>query len=480
MTKAVLWTAKDAATATGGKTTGDWTATGISIDSRKVSEGDLFIALKGPNFDGHKFAQAALDAGAYAVMVSDAGGIANKDKVLLVDDTMAALERLGIAGRKRSNAKIVAITGSVGKTGTKEALKYVLSQQGKTHASPASFNNHWGVPITLASLPKDAEFGVFEIGMNHPGEISPLVKMVKPAVALITTVVGAHTEFFKDEAEIAMAKAEIFDGLDSDGTVILNRDNMHYFALARRAKELGISKIRCFGTDAVSDYRLFEANIVTDGSAVRARVGGRDLEYFIGCPGEHWVLNSLAVLGCVEAIGADLVRAAQDLADVTPPSGRGETSVINLPNGNGTFTLIDDAYNANPTSMMAGIKVLSQTKPGEGGRRIAVLGEMRELGDSAVQMHADLHHPLTALDIDRVYAVGPMMAELDKTLPAERNAGHFATAEDAIEPIKADLRDGDVVLVKGSLGIYVSKIVSALKSCGVVDPSTTATEQGQD
>ena len=476
MTKAVLWTAKDAETATNGKTSGDWTVTGISIDSRKVSSGDLFIALQGPNFDGHKFAQAALDAGAGAVMVSDASGITDSTMVLLVDDTMEALVRLGLAGRARSNAKIVAITGSGGKTGTKEALKYVLSQQGKTHASPASFNNHWGVPITLATLPADAEFGVFEIGMNHPGEISPLVKMVKPSVAVITTVVGAHTEFFKDEAEIAMTKAEIFDGLDADGTVILNRDNMHYFALARRAKELGIANMKCFGTDATANYRLFEANIVTDGSAVRSRVGGRDLEYFIGCPGEHWVMNSLAVLGCVDAIGADSVRAAQDLADVTPPAGRGETHIVKLPSGDGTFTLIDDAYNANPTSMMAGIKVLSSSKPGEGGRKIAVLGDMRELGDDAVRLHADLHQPLTALEIDRVFLVGPLMAELDKTLPAEKNAGNFATAEDAIEPIKADLREGDVVLIKGSLGIYVSKIVSALKCCGVVDNSTTASE----
>ncbi|WP_033068534.1 UDP-N-acetylmuramoyl-tripeptide--D-alanyl-D-alanine ligase [Thalassospira australica] len=479
MTKAVLWTAKDAETATGGKTTDDWTVTGISIDSRKVSKGDLFIALKGPNFDGHKFAQAALDAGANAVMVSDATGITDANKVLLVNDTMAALEDLGKAGRARSDAKIVAITGSVGKTGTKEALKYVLSQQEKTHASPASFNNHWGVPITLATLPVDAKYAVVEIGMNHPGEISPLVKLVKPSVALITTVVGAHTEFFKDEAEIAMAKAEIFDGLESNGTVILNRDNLHYFALARRAKELGIGDIKCFGTDAVSNYRLFEANIVTDGSAVRARVDGRDLEYFIGCPGEHWVLNSLAVLGCVTALGADPERASQDLADVTPPAGRGEISTVKLPCGDGTFTLIDDSYNANPTSMMAGIKVLSQSKPGEGGRKIAVLGEMRELGEDAAKMHGDLHHPLTSLEIDQVYSVGPLMAELDKTLPAERNAGHFDTPEDAIEPIKAALRAGDVVLVKGSLGIYVSKIVSALKSCGVVDNSTTATEQGQ-
>jgi UDP-N-acetylmuramoyl-tripeptide--D-alanyl-D-alanine ligase len=474
MTKAVLWTAKDAQTATGGITTGEWSVTGISIDSRKVNEGDLFIALKGPNFDGHKFAQAALDAGANAVMVSDTAGITDTDKALVVDDTMAALERLGVAGRDRSKAKIVAITGSVGKTGTKEALKYVLSQQGKTHASPASFNNHWGVPITLATLPADAEYGVFEIGMNHPGEIRPLVKMVKPSVALITTVVGAHKEFFKDEGEIATAKAEIFEGLESDGKVILNRDNLHYFALARRAKELGLSDIKCFGTDAVSNYRLFEANIVTDGSAVRARVGGRDLEYFIGCPGEHWVLNSLAVLGCAEALGADVEQAAKDLADVTPPAGRGEILTVKLPSGEGTFTLIDDAYNANPTSMMAGIKVLSQSKPGEEGRKIAVLGEMRELGDEAQKMHADLHHPLTAMEIDQVFSVGPLMTELDKTLPAERNAGHFETADDAIEPIKAFLRAGDVVLIKGSNGVYVSKIVSALKSCGVVDNSTTA------
>eukprot|EP00998_Keelungia_sp_KM082_P010420 NODE_661_length_1722_cov_1.393730_g651_i0.p1 GENE.NODE_661_length_1722_cov_1.393730_g651_i0~~NODE_661_length_1722_cov_1.393730_g651_i0.p1 ORF type:complete len:477 (-),score=77.52 NODE_661_length_1722_cov_1.393730_g651_i0:101-1531(-) len=469
MTKAVLWTAKDAEKATGGKATGNWQASGVSIDSRKAAKGDLFIALKGPNFDGHKFAQAALDNGCAAAMVSDTKTLGNGAPALVVDDTLDAMVRLGLAGRERSTAKIVAITGSVGKTGTKEALKYVLNEQGQTHASPASFNNHWGVPMSLATLPVAAEYGVFEIGMNHPGEISPLVKMVRPKVALITTVVGAHTEFFKDEAEIAMAKAEIFDGLESDGAVILNRDNMHYFALARRAKELGLGNIKCFGTDAMANYRLFEANIVTDGSAVRARIGGRDLEYFIGCPGEHLVLNSLAVLGCVDAIGADPLRAAQDLADVTPPAGRGEISTVKVPSGDGTFTLIDDAYNANPTSMMAGIKVLSQTKPGDGGRKIAILGDMRELGDDAVRLHADLHQPLTALEIDRVYCVGPLMAELDKTLPEDKNAGHFDTAEDAIEPIKADLRSGDVVLVKGSLGIYVSKIVSALKSCGVVD-----------
>ncbi|MCC9620239.1 UDP-N-acetylmuramoyl-tripeptide--D-alanyl-D-alanine ligase [Thalassospira sp. MA62] len=469
MTKAVLWTAQDAQAATGGKTTGDWTVSGISIDSRKIHQGDLFIALKGPNFDGHKFAQAALDAGAAAVMVADATGITDTDKVLLVEDTMDALVRLGLAGRARSTAKIVAITGSVGKTGTKEALKYVLSQQGKTHASPASFNNHWGVPISLATLPMDAQYGVMEIGMNHPGEISALVKMVKPDAALITTVVGAHTEFFKDEAEIAMAKAEIFDGLDQDGAIILNRDNMHYFALARRAKELGLKNVKCFGTDAMANYRLFEANIVTDGSAVRARIGGRDLEYFIGCPGEHWVLNSLAVLGCVDAVGADTFRAAQDLADVTPPAGRGETLNIKTPDGSGTFTLIDDAYNANPTSMMAGLKVLAQSKPTDGGRKVAVLGDMRELGDNAEQLHTDLHQPVTAMGIEQVFCVGPLMKNLANNLPDAINAGHFDAAEDAIAPIKAAIKPGDVVLIKGSLGIYVSKIVSALKSGGVVD-----------
>ena len=465
MTKAVLWTAKDAEKATGGKATGNWQASGVSIDSRKTAKGDLFIALKGPNFDGHKFAQAALDNGCAAAMVSDTKTLGNGAPALVVDDTLDAMVRLGLAGRERSTAKIVAITGSVGKTGTKEALKYVLNEQGQTHASPASFNNHWGVPMSLATLPVAAEYGVFEIGMNHPGEISPLVKMVRPKVALITTVVGAHTEYFRDEAEIAQAKAEIFDGLDADGTVILNRDNLHYFALARRAKELGIKNIKCFGTDAMADYRLFEANIVTNGSAVRARIGGRDIEYFIGCPGEHWVMNSLAVLACVDAIGGDVLRAAQDLADFTPPAGRGETHILPLPNGaDGTYTLIDDAYNANPTSMMAGLSVLAQSKPEGSGRRIAVLGDMRELGDGAQKLHADLHQPLVALGIERVYTVGPLMANLAETLPGELHAGHFDAAEDAIDPIKADLQADDVVLVKGSLGIYVSKIVSALKS----------------
>ncbi|WP_339862134.1 UDP-N-acetylmuramoyl-tripeptide--D-alanyl-D-alanine ligase [Thalassospira alkalitolerans] len=475
MTKAVLWTAKDAEKATGGKATDNWQASGVSIDSRKATKGDLFIALKGPNFDGHKFAQTALESGCAAAMVSDPKSLSDGAPSLVVEDTLDAMVRLGLAGRERSNAKIIAITGSVGKTGTKEALKYVLNEQGETHASPASFNNHWGVPMSLATLAPSAQYGVFEIGMNHPGEISPLVKMVRPSVALITNVVGAHTEFFKDEAEIATAKSEIFDGVDPDGTVILNRDNLHYFALARRAKELGIKNIKCFGTDAMADYRLFEANIVANGSAVRARVGGRDIEYFIGCPGEHWVLNSLAVLACVDAIGGDVLRAAQDLADFTPPAGRGETHILPVPSGDGTYTLIDDAYNANPTSMMAGLSVLSQSKPDGAGRKIAVLGDMRELGDDAVKLHADLHHPLTALGIERVYTVGPLMAALKDTLPGDLHAGHFETAEDAIAPISSAIQAGDVVLIKGSLGIYVSKIVLALKSSGDVasEPATS-------
>jgi UDP-N-acetylmuramoyl-tripeptide--D-alanyl-D-alanine ligase len=465
MTQAVLWTAEDAASATGGKATGNWQASGVSIDSRKAQKGDLFIALKGPNFDGHKFAAAALDGGCAAVMVSDMSGLPDDAPVLLVDDTLDALVRLGLAGRARSNAKIIAITGSVGKTGTKEALKYVLGEQGKTHASPASFNNHWGVPMSLATLPPDAEYGVFEIGMNHPGEISPLVKMVRPNAAIITTVVGAHTEFFKDESEIAAAKSEIFDGLDPEtGVVILNRDNLHYFALARRAKELGIKTIKCFGTDAASDFRLFEANIVSGGSAVRARIAGRDLEYFIGCPGEHWVINSLAVLGGVSALGADVVHAAQDLADFSAPSGRGAQHLLDVPNGSGQYTLIDDAYNANPTSMMAGLKVLATGKPAEGARKIAVLGEMRELGDDAAALHRDLAQPIKNMGIDAVFTVGPMMKNLADALPQEILLGHFDTTEEAIDPVKRAIGNGDIVMIKGSLGIYVSKIVTALKS----------------
>ncbi|OKH88204.1 UDP-N-acetylmuramoyl-tripeptide--D-alanyl-D-alanine ligase [Thalassospira sp. TSL5-1] len=468
MSEAVLWTAEDAVSATGGIVAGDWQVSGISIDSRKTRPGDLFIALKGPNFDGHEFVTKAFEAGCRAALVSDASVLPKDAPALIVDDTLDAMVRLGMAGRARSKAKIIAITGSVGKTGTKEALKYVLGEQAKTHASPSSFNNHWGVPLSLATLPADAQYGVFEIGMNHPGEISPLVQMVKPEVALITTVVGAHTEYFKDEAEIAKAKSEIFDGLNTDGAVILNRDNIHYFTLARRAKELGITNIKSFGTDATASYRLFEANIVTGGSAVRARIGGRDLEYFMGCPGEHWVINSLAVLACVDQIGADIVRAAQDLADVTPPAGRGARHALAILAADGSekghYLLIDDAYNANPTSMMAGLKLLANEKPGENGRRIAILGDMRELGDEAEKMHRDLAHPLEHLGIDGVFTVGPMMALLAEELPKERHLGHFDTAEDAIAPVLASIGDGDVVLVKGSLGIYVSKIVSALKS----------------
>jgi UDP-N-acetylmuramoyl-tripeptide--D-alanyl-D-alanine ligase len=461
----VLWTSEDAAAATQGRATQRFAATGISIDTRTIRPGDLFVALKDAR-DGHDFVRAALDAGAAGALVSRIPeGCSQDDALLVVPDVLDALQDLGRAGRARARARVLAVTGSVGKTSSKEMLRAVLSAHGTVHAAEASFNNHWGVPMSLATLPPDAEYGVFEIGMNHPGEISPLVKMVRPNAAIITTVVGAHTEFFKDESEIAAAKSEIFDGLDPEtGVVILNRDNLHYFALARRAKELGIKTIKCFGTDAASDFRLFEANIVSGGSAVRARIAGRDLEYFIGCPGEHWVINSLAVLGGVSALGADVVHAAQDLADFSAPSGRGAQHLLDVPNGSGQYTLIDDAYNANPTSMMAGLKVLATGKPAEGARKIAVLGEMRELGDDAAALHRDLAQPIKNMGIDAVFTVGPMMKNLADALPQEILLGHFDTTEEAIDPVKRAIGNGDIVMIKGSLGIYVSKIVTALKS----------------
>jgi len=456
-----LWTAADAAAATGGKATGSWSATGISIDSRTVLPGDLFIALKGPNFDGHKFAAAALTAGACAAVIDmDPGDLDDTAPILQVADTMQALRDLGVAARARTSARIIAVTGSVGKTGTKEALKFVLSRQAQTSASKGSLNNHWGLPLSLARMPSQATFGIFEMGMNHSGEITPLSKMARPHVALITNVEAVHTAQFASVEAIADAKAEIFAGIEQGGMAVLNRDNDHFHRLAKAAGTYGVERILSFGLSEEADFRLIEENRDAGGSSVTIDIGGHGLSYRLGIAGHHWVLNSLGVLAAVAADGGNVGEAARALGDITAPQGRGQVHHIAI--AGQSFTLIDESYNASPVSMNASFEVLGQAVPGSGGRRIAVLGDMRELGEDSSARHAALAEPLARNKIDLVFTAGPDMAHLfDAIDPAMRGA-HAENAEALLPTVLAAIGSGDVVMIKGSHGSRTGLIVNAL------------------
>jgi len=467
MTTDVLWTAADAAAAANGTTTGDWTASGVSIDSRSLEPGDLFVALQGPNFDGHDYAAAALQAGAAAAMVhkdpEDLPGDVPAGKPLLrVDDTLKSLWGLGSAARSRSRADFVGITGSVGKTGVKEALRECLAVQAPTAASQASFNNHWGVPLSLARMARDAVYGVFEMGMNHPGEIAQLSGLVRPRVALITNVEPAHIAFFSSVTEIAEAKAEIFDGVIDDGIAVLNRDHALYHMLRERAEVADISRIIGFGRHPEAEVRALEADLGPNESRVRAVVLGAELDYKLSLPGAHWVANSLAVLAAVAAVSADLSTAATALGRLAPLKGRGQRLSPALPGG--SFLLIDDSYNANPTSMRAAFQVLAQATVAKRARRIAVLGDMLELGEDTEARHARLAAPLSAHGIDLVFTCGPAMAALHDALPKAMRGGHTADSRALASLVTGALKPGDTVLVKGSLGSRMALVVDALQS----------------
>lgn len=460
-TREVLWSAEEAVQATGGRSTLDWQATGVSIDTRSLEPGDLFIALKGPTFDGHDYAGKAIKAGAAASMVHRrADGIDESDPQLIVDDTFAALWRLGTAARERSTARLVAVTGSVGKTGTKEALRLCLSPQGVTYASVGSFNNHWGVPLSLARMQRNAEYGVFELGMNHPGEIRELTALVRPHVAIITNIEPAHIGNFTSIGEIADAKAEIFEGMDANGTVVLNRDNPLFHHLCTKAEDAGISRIISFGRHKEANARLLDCTLNATCSAVTANICGTEIDYCLAMPGSHWVMNSLAVLAAVGAAGADVVTAAAQLAKLAPLKGRGVAHTIEMPAG--SFKLTDDSYNANPSSIRAAFEVLGRATLGEGGRRIAILGDMLELGDQAEEMHVKLTGPLEEAGIDLLFSCGPGMAALQARLPEARRGAHADDSQALAALVTAAVRPGDSLLVKGSLGSRMAVVVDAL------------------
>jgi UDP-N-acetylmuramoyl-tripeptide--D-alanyl-D-alanine ligase len=461
-----LWRLADLVAATGGRIVGSpaEAVTGISIDSRTIRPGEAFFAIRGDRFDGHDFVGMAVEAGAALAVVNavwaDEAGRAGLPLVAVEDDPLAALERLGVAGRARSRAAIAAITGSVGKTGTKEMLRAALAGQGSVHAAIGSFNNHWGVPLTLARMPADARFAVFEIGMNHAGEIRPLTRMVRPHVALVTTVEAVHIEFFSSVAEIAEAKAEIFEGLEPGGTAILNRDNQWFGLLAERAGAQG-ARVVGFGEHEEAGMRLEHLRLEEDGSDIAAQLLGRRLEYRLGAPGRHLAMNSLAALAAADALGVDAGRAAAALAGFRPPAGRGER--FRLMHDSGPFVLIDESYNANPASMRAALALLGQAKPGPSGRRIAVLGDMLELGADAPRLHAELLQPLREAGADLVFLAGPLMKSLWGALPESCRGAYSEEAEELGRSLCQVVRAGDVVMVKASAGTRLKPLAEEMR-----------------
>jgi UDP-N-acetylmuramoyl-tripeptide--D-alanyl-D-alanine ligase len=463
-----LWSFDELVSAIGGRPVGPTPGpiSGISIDSRTISPGDAFFAIAGDRFDGHDFVSAALARGAATAIVAEDrlaafGGIA--DSLVVVADVLAALAALGRAARKRSSARVAAVTGSVGKTGTKEMLAAALAPDGKVHASPASFNNHWGVPLTLARLPTDAQFAVFEIGMNHAGEIEPLTRMVEPDVAIVTTVEPVHLEFFDSVEDIARAKGEIFLGLRPGGVAIINRDNPHFALLADLAQAAGAERIIGFGEHADAEVRLERVALKANCSCVAASIMDVPMSYKLGAPGRHMVQNSLAVMAAVSALDGDLAKAGLALAQTGAPKGRGTRHRLIVADHGDPAVLIDESYNANPASMRAAIALLGDSSPGKGGRRIAVLGDMRELGDQASLMHADLADSVAAAGIDAVFLAGPLMASLRDALPHRCLGGYAETADDLQALLFDSIGPGDVVMVKGSNASRMGPLVEALK-----------------
>jgi UDP-N-acetylmuramoyl-tripeptide--D-alanyl-D-alanine ligase len=460
-----LWTANDITQALNFfAIDSDFVATGVSIDTRTIKKGEIYVAIKGELLDGHIYVKEAFAKGASAAIVSTPLDLdLTKHTYFLVDDTLNALTQLGQYARSRSVAKIVAVTGSAGKTTIKEWLHQVLGLFEETAFSPASFNNHWGVPVSLASLDKNTQYGVFEIGTNSPGEIAPLAKMVNPDIAIITTITEAHIGRLGSLEMIASEKSEIFSGLKAGGTAIINYDIPQFEHLAKIARSKGAAHVYGFGKNAGADARLisYEVNPDRISSSVTAEIKGKELEYTLPFIGEHYALNSLVILTCVEALGLSVDKAAKTLSSLQPIKGRGLQHTLKLANGS-TFTLIDDAYNANPTSMKTGLSVLGAAKTK--GKKIAVLGEMLELGDKAAEYHKGLVPAIIAAEVNTVFATGKEMEHLFKTLPKNLQGKYEPTADALIPHVVSCIQDSDVVFVKGSKGSKVSKVVDYLLS----------------
>ncbi|MEH3102292.1 MAG: UDP-N-acetylmuramoyl-tripeptide--D-alanyl-D-alanine ligase [Sphingomonas phyllosphaerae] len=449
-----LWTAAEIAAATGGTATADFTVDGVAFDSREVGDHDLFIALAGQATDGHRFLDQTFAQGAGGAIVSQP----TAHPAVRVDDTFAALEDLARAARARVAGKVIGVTGSVGKTSTKEALFATLDRAPgvRAHRSVKSYNNHTGVPLSLARMPADTDFAVLEMGMNHPGELAHLTTLVRPHVALVTAIAPAHTEFFPDESAIADAKGEIFRGLEPGGTAIVPFDSPHRERLIDAAKPYA-GRIVTFGLNREADVCASDAMVVRSGGTfVTARVGGRELSFTIAQPGRHWVSNALAVLAVADAVGADLALAGLALGELGGLPGRGARLTVRV--GDGEATVIDESYNANPASMRATLAVLEQA----GGRHVAVLGEMRELGEGSADFHAGLADDVVAARVEAAVLVGEAMRPLAAALEGRVDFVHVPDAGQALDRVRALIRPGDTLLVKGSNGVGLSRLVSGL------------------
>jgi len=467
-----LWTSAEAALVTGGRAIGDWACDGVSIDTRTLQAGDLFVALKDVR-DGHEFVAQALQNGAAAALVSRIPeGVSEDVPLLIVEDVLAGLEALGIAARARTDAKVAAVTGSVGKTSTKEMLLAMMSDQGRTHASVASYNNHWGVPLTLARMPRDTEFAVIEIGMNHPGEIAPLAKMAAPDVAMVTTVAAAHLEAFENVEAIAVEKASIFEGMKPGGVAVINADIEHAAILMAKAMERRLRELE-FGEHGFQ-FKLKDVNVQADATVVQADADGTPLLFKIATPGRHFAMIGLGALAVVQALGGDLALAAQSLGRWQPYQGRGgrETIVLDPVETHLTLDLIDDSYNANPTSMAAALEVLAASNVTHDigrvskGRRIAFLGDMKELGPDDIALHAGLAHLEATQKLDVIHCIGPLMRSLYDLLPAHQRGEWTETSQEMLTGLRQKLDSGDVVLAKGSLSMKLGSIVDAIRKMG--------------
>ncbi|MGB5864222.1 MAG: UDP-N-acetylmuramoyl-tripeptide--D-alanyl-D-alanine ligase [Sulfitobacter sp.] len=464
-----LWTAAEAAAATGGRVQGNWEVNGVSIDTRTLQQGDLFVALEAAR-DGHEFVVQALAAGAGAALVSRVPeGVGVDAPLLIVDDVLKGLEALGAAARARTQACVIGITGSVGKTSTKEMLLAMLAVQGATHASVDSYNNHWGVPLTLARMPRGTEFAIIEMGMNHPGEILPLTMLARPHAAMITTVAAAHLEAFDDITGIALEKASIFDSLPIGAPAVYNADVETSAILAAKAHDKRLHGI-AFGEHGF-DWKLKEVSIQGDTTVVQAAFDDTPVLFKLATPGRHFAMNGLGALAIVQAVGADLAQAITALGQWTPYKGRGVREVVQLDPVEMAerMSLIDDSYNANPTSVAAALEVLAgaQTTDGVGrigkGRRIAFLGDMKELGPDAIALHAGIAHLDATKTLDVIHCVGPLMRALYDLLPEHQRGDWFETAAEMCEGMRHRIDAGDVVLAKGSLSMNLSAVVDAIR-----------------
>jgi UDP-N-acetylmuramoyl-tripeptide--D-alanyl-D-alanine ligase len=460
-----LWTIADLEKAMNARLVGEVAndVTGLSIDTRTIQTDEAYFAIKGDVHDGHKFVANAYTAGAGVSVVAEDWLDRLEGEtgpLLVVDDVLAALENLGCAARARTKAKIVAVTGSVGKTTTKEALRTALSASGKVHAAVASFNNHWGVPLTLARMPKDTDFGVIEIGMNHPGEITPLVKMAQPHVAIINNVAAVHLGAFKNVDEIAHAKCEIFNGLIEGGTAVLNADDERIALQRKLAEKVGVSNIVTFGEAVGADVHMDKLVLHGTCSCLTANVMGDEMVVKVGAPGRHIAQNALAVLASCKLLGADLAKSGLALADLEAVKGRGQRH--RLVHRDGRIILIDESYNANPTSMRAALALLAAANVKGRGRRIAVMGDMLELGPTSEELHAGIADAVIEHGIDKVYLAGSEMQSLNEALKGKVDTTHAEKIDELIEGIKSDLIGGDVIMAKASLGMAFARLIDDL------------------